>query len=170
MILSDSARYFSQVMNHWPVCRTLHNRHPAHSSCDTPGHGTRKGTWVLELSTINDKIKISESHTIAGNQSKWQMANVKCLYWSLGHTEQLLFSCLCSKVAYLWNVKCQILKSWSLGHAKNFCFPVHAQKLLFTWDKNITKLPINLALIYLTTFRCKHSSKSEWNTVEMWII
>ena len=28
---------------------------------------------------------------------------VKCLCWSLGHAEQLLFSCLCSKVAvYLW--------------------------------------------------------------------
>ena len=35
-----------------------------------------------------------------------------------------------------------------------------------TWDKNITKLPINLALIYLTTFRCKPSSKSEWQFVK----
>ena len=29
---------------------------------------------------------------------KCQVTNVKCLSWSLGHSEQLLFSCLCSKV------------------------------------------------------------------------
>ena len=36
---------------------------------------------------------------------KCQVSNVNCLCWSLGHAEQLLFSCLCSKVAY---VKCQV--------------------------------------------------------------
>ena len=35
-----------------------------------------------------------------------QVSNVKCSSWSLGHAELLLFSCLCSKVAY---VKCQML-------------------------------------------------------------
>ena len=35
------------------------------------------------------------------------MSHVKCLGWSLGHAEQLLFSCLCSNVAvYGWNWQC----------------------------------------------------------------
>ena len=29
----------------------------------------------------------------------FHMSYVKCLFWSLGHAQQLLFSCLCSKVA-----------------------------------------------------------------------
>ena len=33
-------------------------------------------------------------------------------------------------------------------------------------NKDITKLPINLALLYFTTFRCISSSKSEWQFVK----
>ena len=34
---------------------------------------------------------------------KCQVWNVKCLCWSLGHAEQILFSCLCSNLAvYGW--------------------------------------------------------------------
>ena len=34
------------------------------------------------------------------------MSHVKCLCWSLGHAEQLLFSCLCSNFAvYGWKVQ-----------------------------------------------------------------
>ena len=69
---------------------------------------------------------------------------VKCskyLCWSLGHNEQLLFSCLCSKVAYMWNVKCQVVSfvkcqvsdvkclSWSLGHAEQLLFSCLGWKL-----------------------------------------
>ena len=47
----------------------------------------------------------SENQTSAGNQSKCQESSEssvpnKCLHWSLGHAEQLSFSCLCSKIFF----------------------------------------------------------------------
>ena len=53
--------------------------------------------------------------------------------WSLGHAEQLLFSCLCSKVSICIHVTCLISHvtchmlyvkclCWSLGHAEQLLF------------------------------------------------
>ena len=51
-----------------------------------------------------------KSQTSAGNLSSVKFVKCpKCLCWSLGHAEQLLCSCLCSKVTYMSNVKCQKL-------------------------------------------------------------
>ena len=38
----------------------------------------------------------------------YHMSYVKCLCWSLGHAEQLLFSCLCSKVSICNYVTCHM--------------------------------------------------------------
>ena len=61
------------------------------------------------------------------------MSYVKCLCWSLGYAEQILFSCLCSKVSICNYVTCQILHvtchmlfvkclCCSLGHAEQQLF------------------------------------------------
>ena len=61
------------------------------------------------------------------------MSYVKCLCWFLGHAEQLLFSCLCSKVSICDYVTCHMSHvtrhmsyvkclCWSLGHAEQFLF------------------------------------------------
>ena len=49
-----------------------------------------------------------------------------CQDWSMGHAEQLLFSCLCLKVS-----SCQVVKFDPWDMLNNFCFHVYAQKLLF---------------------------------------
>ena len=61
------------------------------------------------------------------------MSYIKCLCWFLGHAEQLLFWCLCSKVSICNYVTCHMSHvachmshvkclSWSLGHAEQFLF------------------------------------------------
>jgi len=69
------------------------------------------------------------------------LSYVKCLCWSLGHAEQLLFSCLCSKVTvYDCLSCCHVMQScchmssayvdhWDM--LNNFCFHVYSQKSLF---------------------------------------
>ena len=71
---------------------------------------------------------------------------VKCLCWSLGHAEQLLFSCARSKVSicnyvicHLWHfaseisyVKCLCR---SLGHAEQFLFSCIWSNLAVYWWK-----------------------------------
>ena len=53
------------------------------------------GAWVLRLKRSKE---MSESQTSTGNH--------KCLCWYLGHADQLLFSCLCSKVTiYRWKLQ-----------------------------------------------------------------
>ena len=66
------------------------------------------------------------------------MSYVKCLCWSSGHAEQLLFSCLYSKVSicnyvtcHMSNVTCLMsngyVDPWDM--LNNFCFHVYIQKL-----------------------------------------
>ena len=69
------------------------------------------------------------------------LSYIKCLCWSLGHAEQLLFSCLCSEVTvYDCLSCCHVMLScchmssayvdhWDM--VNNFCFHVYAQKSLF---------------------------------------
>ena len=73
---------------------------------------------ICQMSSVKCQVSSVKCHI---SSVKWQVSNVKCqmskwlclcmtchvkcLCWSLGHAEQLLFSCLCSKVAY---VKCQV--------------------------------------------------------------
>ena len=80
--------------------------------------------------------------------------SVTCLCWSLAHAEQLLFSCLCSKVSICDYVTCHILHvtchiahvtchmsnayvdSWDM--LNNFCFEVFAQKWVFVIMSHVT--------------------------------
>ena len=82
------------------------------------------------------------------------MIYFKCLCWSLGHAEQLLFSCLCSKVSICNYVTCHIshvtchiahvtchmsnayVDSWDM--LNNFCFDVYAQKWVFVTMSHVT--------------------------------
>ena len=69
------------------------------------------------------------------------MSYVKCLCWSLGHAEQLLFSCLYSKVSICnYYVTCHILHvtcnmphcACHMSYIKCLCwFLWHAEQLLF---------------------------------------
>ena len=62
------------------------------------------------------------------------MSYVKCLYWSLGHAEQLLFSCLMSHdtchilpfTCHMLYVKCLC---WSFGHAEQLLFSCVSSKV-----------------------------------------
>ena len=80
------------------------------------------------------------------------MPYVKCLCWFLGHAEQLLFWCLCSKVSICNYVTCHMLHvTCRMSHVtclmsnayvdpwdmlNNFCFHVYAQMSLFM-DVNV---------------------------------
>ena len=68
------------------------------------------------------------------------MSYVKCLCWSLGHAEQLLFSCVSSKVSICNYVTCHISPftchmlyvkclCWSLGHAEQLLFSCLCSKV-----------------------------------------
>ena len=71
------------------------------------------------------------------------MLYVKCLCWSLRHAEQLLFSCLCSKVSICNYVTCHMSHfachmshviyvkclCWSLGHAEQLLFSCVSSKV-----------------------------------------
>ena len=72
------------------------------------------------------------------------MSYVKCLCWSLGHAEQLLFSCVSSKVSICNYVTCHMshvtchmsnayVDPWAM--LNNFCFHVYAQMSLFMGEK-----------------------------------
>ena len=73
--------------------------------------------------------------------------SVTCLCWSLAHAEQLLFSCLCSKVSicnyvtfHITQVTCHMsnayVDSWHM--LNNFCFDVFAQKWVFVIMSHVT--------------------------------
>ena len=68
------------------------------------------------------------------------MSYVKCLCWSLGHAEQLLFSCVSSKVSICNYVTCHISPftchmlyvkclCWSFGHAEQLLFSCLCSKV-----------------------------------------
>ena len=68
------------------------------------------------------------------------MSYVKCLCWSLGHAEQFLFSCLCSKVSISIYVTCDMSHfachmshcACHMSYIKCLCwFLGHAEQLLF---------------------------------------
>ena len=102
---------------------------------------------------------------------------MKCLCWSLGHAEQLLFSCLCSKVSF-WNyvichishvtchiahVKCHIYVKclcWSLGHAEQFlCSCLCSNVAVYGW-----KLQWFFYLLNLTRDSTNHRAGSQQKT------
>ena len=82
------------------------------------------------------------------------MSYVKCLCWFLGHAEQLLFWCLCSKVSICDYVTCHIshvtchiahvtchmsnayVDPWDM--LNNFCFHVYTQKWVFVIMSHVT--------------------------------
>ena len=88
---------------------------------------------------------------------------VKCLCWSLGHAEQLLFSCVSSKVSICNYVTCHMSHvachmshvkclCWSLGHAEQFLFSclcsnvaVYGWKVQWLFFDILPILPITLA-------------------------
>ena len=70
----------------------------------------------------------------------YDMLFVKCLCWSSGHAEQLLFSCVCSKVSICNYVTCRMshvtclmsnayVDPWDMMN--NFCVHVYAQMSLY---------------------------------------
>ena len=68
------------------------------------------------------------------------MSYVKCLCWFLGHAEQLLFWCLCSKVSICNHVTCHMLRvacdmshvTCDMSYVKCLCWSLgHAEQLLF---------------------------------------
>ena len=74
------------------------------------------------------------------------MSYVKCLCWSLGHAEQFLFSCLCSKVSISIYVTCDMSHfachmshcACDMSYIKCLCWSLgHAEQLLFwsLWSK-----------------------------------
>ena len=66
------------------------------------------------------------------------LSYVKCLWWSLGHSEQLLFSCLYSKVTvYDCLSWCHVMLSYChgvmLSYVKCLCWSLgHGEQLLFS--------------------------------------
>ena len=75
------------------------------------------------------------------------MSYVKWLCWSLRHAEQLLFSCLYSKVSVSNYVTCQMshvtclmsngyVDPWDM--LNNFCFHVYTQKWVFVIMSHVT--------------------------------
>ena len=96
------------------------------------------------------------SHVICHHMSHFacHMSYVKCLCWFLGHAEQLLFWCLCSKVSIcnyvtchmlhvacdMWHVTCLMSNAyvdpWDM--LNNFCFQVYAQKWVLVIMSHVT--------------------------------
>ena len=92
------------------------------------------------------------------------MLHVKCLCWSLGHAEQLLFSCLCSKVSICNYVTCHISHvtcnmshcachmsyvkclCWSLGHAEQLLFSCLCSKVAY-----VKSIPTDSHVVATTT-------------------
>ena len=83
-----------------------------------------------------------------------QMSYVKCLCWSLGHAEQLLFSCVSSKVSICNYVTCHMSHvtchmshvkclCWSLGHAEQFLFSCLCSNVaVYGWKVQCFFLPL----------------------------
>ena len=65
---------------------------------------------------------------------------VTCLCWSLAHAEQLLFSCLCSKVSICNYVTCHMSNTYvdPRDMLINFSFHVYAQKWVFVIMSHVT--------------------------------
>ena len=85
--------------------------------------------WVF---VIMSHVTCHISH-VRCHMSQCDMLFVKCLSWSSGHSEQILFSCVCSKVSICNYVTCHMSHvtchmsyvkclCWSLGHAEQFLF------------------------------------------------
>ena len=79
---------------------------------------------------------MSELQTKAGNQEySHKVTTCKLANWSLGHAEQLLFSCLCSKVTVCKLAKLAKLQMDPWDMLNNFCFHFYAQKSLSIAEK-----------------------------------
>ena len=109
------------------------------------------------------------------------MLYVKCLCWSFGQAEQLLFSCLCSKVSicnyvtcHILHVRCHIVHvTCNMSNAyddhwdmlNNFCFHVYAQKWVFVIMSDVT------CHIAYVTFHIAHATCHVSNAyVDPWVI
>ena len=76
--------------------------------------GTCWTTFVLMSLLKSEYLKLCHMPHVACHMSHCacHLSYVKCLCWSLGHAEQILFSCLCSKVGiYRWKWQCVFLDS-----------------------------------------------------------
>ena len=71
----------------------------------TTAGGTSADIPALQLHNLVFQL-LASTLDWRGINKKSQKLGTSCVCWSLWHTEQLLFSCLCSKVT---NVKCQVL-------------------------------------------------------------
>ena len=101
------------------------------------------------------------------------MSYVKCLCWSLGHAEQLLFWCLCSKVSICDYVTCHISHvtchmsqcACHMSYVKCLClcwFLGHAEQLLFSC------LCSKVSICDYVTCRMSHVACHMWHvTCEM---
>ena len=86
------------------------------------------------------------------------MSYVKCLCWSLGHAEQLLFSCVSSKVSICNYVTCHISPfTCHMLYVKCLCWSLgHAAQLLFSWL--CSKVSIyNYITCHMSHFACHMS-------------
>ena len=114
------------------------------------GHGT-KTVHENDVKTMSNLSGTAIMSHFACHMSHCacHMSYDKCLCWFLGHAEQLLFWCLCSKVSICDYVTCHIshvtchnahvtchmsnayayVDSWDM--LNNFCFHVYAQKWVF---------------------------------------
>ena len=105
--------------------------------------GTCWTTFVLMSLLKSEYLKLCHMPHVACHMSHCacHLSYVKCLCWSLGHAEQLLFSCLYSKVSICNYVTCHISHVTSnmshctchMSYVKCLCwFLGHAEQLLFS--------------------------------------
>ena len=119
VFLQSLRMIFKKKINFWGI--TECSKHYFSNSCID--HFKTKVTWIhyniqeilllpsLHLSPpyLCSKVSICQVVWLSGFQvfrlSGCQVVRLsRCQVWSLGHAEQLLFSCLCSKVTvYRWN-------------------------------------------------------------------
>ena len=95
---------------------------------------TVSATVIVSVSVFMFMLKSGICEMSSVNCQLW---NVKCLHWSLGHAEQLLFSCLCSKVSICNYVSCHMSHfACHMSHViyvKRLCWYLgHAEQLLFS--------------------------------------
>ena len=118
---------------------------------------------------------VTMSHvTFRMSQCACHMSYVKCLClcWFLGHAEQLLFSCLCSKVSICDYVTCHmshvachmsyvrcLSDPWDIMN--NFCFHVYAQMSLFMG------VNVNGFFFYLHTLACDQTNHRTGSQLKM---
>ena len=93
----------------------------------------------------------------------FHMSCVKCLCWSLVHSEQLLFSCVSSKVIIYNYVTCHMSHvtccmsyvkclCWSLGHAEQFLFSC------LCWNVAVYGWKCQWVFFDLTTLPCDNTN------------